>query len=56
MRVVTFKIENGKYEDDDDRWLEKNIAYVYNYGSRIGDTPLSFNFYNEYGLWEENKY
>ena len=52
----TFKVENGKYEDDDDRWLEKNIAYVYNYGSRIGDTPLSFNLYNEYGLWEENKY
>lgn len=50
----TFKVENGKYEDDEDRWLEKNIAYVYNYGSRIGDTPLSFNFYNEYGLWEEN--
>lgn len=50
----TFKVENGKYEDDDDRWLEKNIAYVYNYGSRIGDTPLSFNLYNEYGLWEEN--
>lgn len=19
----TFKVENGKYEDDDDRWLEK---------------------------------
>ena len=49
----SFNIESGKYEDDDDNWLEKDIAYIYNYGQRIGDTPLSFNFRNEYGLWEE---
>lgn len=49
----SFNIENGKYEDDDDIWLEKEIAYIYNYGQRIGDTPLSFNFRNEYGLWKE---
>lgn len=49
----SFNIESGKYEDDDDIWLEKEIAYIYNYGQRIGDSPLSFNFRNEYGLWKE---
>ena len=49
----SFNIESGKYEDDDDIWLKKEIAYIYNYGQRIGDTPLRFNLRNEYGLWEE---
>ncbi len=49
----SFNIEGGKYEDDDDRWLTKDIAYIYNYGSRIGDSPLSFNIRNEYGKWKE---
>ena len=49
----TFKVESGKYEDDDDNWLERKISYVYNYSRRIGNTPFSFNFYNEYGLWEQ---
>lgn len=50
----SFRVENGKYEDDDDNWLEKDIAYIYNYGQRIGKGPFGFNFYNEYGLWEQN--
>ena len=50
----SFNIESGKYEDDDDIWLEKEIAYIYNYGQRIGDSPLRFNFRNEYGLWKEH--
>lgn len=50
----SFNIEGGKYEDDDDRWLTKDIAYIYNYGSRIGESPFSFNFRNEYGKWKEN--
>ncbi len=52
----SFNVESGKYEDDDDRWLEKEISYVYNYGQRIGDSPLRFNFRNEYGLWKENNF
>ncbi len=50
----SLNIERGKYEDDDDRWLEKDIVYIYNYGQRIGDSPLVFNFRNEYGKWKEN--
>ncbi len=49
----SFNIEGGKYEDDDDRWLTKDIAYIYNYGSRIGNSPFSFNLRNEYGKWKE---
>ena len=51
-----FNIEGGKYEDDNDRWLTKDIAYIYSYGSRIGNTPLSFNLRNEYGKWKENHF
>lgn len=50
----SFNIENGKYEDDDDRWLEKEISYVYNYGQRLGTSPLSFGFRSEYGLWKQD--
>lgn len=49
----SFNIEGGKYEDDDDRWLTKDISYIYNYGSRIGESPFSFNLRNEYGKWKE---
>lgn len=50
----SFNIEGGKYEDDEDRWLTKDIAFIYNYGRRIGDSPFSFNLRNEYGKWKEN--
>lgn len=49
----SFNIEGGKYEDSDERWLTKDIAYIYNYGQRIGDSPVSFNFRTEYGKWKE---
>lgn len=50
----SFNIENGKYEDDDDRWLEKEISYTYSYGRRLGTSPLSFGFHSEYGLWKQD--
>lgn len=50
----SFRVEHGKYEDGDENWLTREIAYMYNYGQRIGNSPIRFNFYNEYGLWREN--
>lgn len=46
-----FMIERGRFEDSDDRLLKKDITYIYDYRNRISHTPLSYDFYNEYGKW-----
>lgn len=51
----TLKLESGKYEDKNNRWLKKEYSFVYDYQKNLGKSPYTLKIHNEYGLWKEDK-
>ncbi|MBB5335933.1 hypothetical protein [Pectinatus brassicae] len=51
---ASLRVEDGYYEDSNDRWLKKEPTTIFTYNTPIGNTPLNFGFTSEYGKWTED--
>ena len=41
----------GVFEDGDNEWVKKMPSLSLGYGQRVGQTPITYSLYSEYGRW-----
>ena len=41
----------GVFEDGDNVWVKKQPSLTLGYGQRLGQTPITYHLYSEYGRW-----
>ncbi|MDO4204662.1 MAG: hypothetical protein Q4D07_09275 [Selenomonadaceae bacterium] len=49
----SFTLEHGKYEDGNDKFLEKKPTFKYRYSHRIGKSPFTISLGYERGKWKQ---
>ena len=50
----TYILTYGYQEDNDNNWIKKEPSFIYRYGDRIGNLPLSYGLEYEIGRWSNN--
>ena len=41
----------GVFDDGDDEWIKKEPSLTLGYAKRLGQTPVTYRLYSEYGRW-----